>query len=634
MRGLPTKLAAGFIALASLAGFVGTTSAQTSSPTQCVASATAGGTSDAITIPLLPCGSTTNLLTLAITSSNLTTTSTLQQFGQPALPIVKAAGTALAIGDLPAGYRALLTQNGAQWILLNPATSSINGITLGTGVSAALAQPVTGTGSVVLQSSPTIQGVLNSSNAVVGSMTNFFNGAYSGLGSGTGVGYVAKFNREQLGEVSLNGTAYPQSPASWLETYLPNSVSLAQSASTSTIGGTAYFGGARASDYYTATGLHSGGAGGGYFIGVADDPVGSDIASGVVGWGIAPPVAGVNGITLGAQLLVSNGGTVTQISPNTGVTSSMTIALLLTSGHGTTGNYQNNITAGLVFGPSGTAARFERGIEDAGGLLDPTQGNGNLPSAITGAVSGSGGHCQITVTSTANFTTNDTASVSGIVGATACNTTSTTITVVDLTHVLLNGTTFGSAYVSGGSFQDTNFGGIFIDTTRGDEWRWVNPGNGIDSEIYANASGLNVLSSITATASSTGITANQVVNQNAGVAAGAQFGAYSNAGSILLTAYSVASGFGANLADNLNGTFYIDSKGSSGDFSFRTGAAPTEALHLFANGTIKTGAGGFTANASTAVSLTNIAPASAHATVQEWFTVIDSAGNARYIPAF
>lgn len=51
-------------------------------------------------------------------------------------------------------------------------------------------------------------------------------------------------------------------------------------------------------------------------------------------------------------------------------------------------------------------------------------------------------------------------------------------------------------------------------------------------------------------------------------------------------------------------------------------------------GSLQFGSGAFTANGSTSVSLTSIAPSGAHATVQEWLTVKDSSGTVRYIPAF
>ena len=52
------------------------------------------------------------------------------------------------------------------------------------------------------------------------------------------------------------------------------------------------------------------------------------------------------------------------------------------------------------------------------------------------------------------------------------------------------------------------------------------------------------------------------------------------------------------------------------------------------SGILKGAAGTFTANGSTSLSLSNIGPPGAHATVQEWFTVTDASGNVRYIPAF
>jgi hypothetical protein len=46
------------------------------------------------------------------------------------------------------------------------------------------------------------------------------------------------------------------------------------------------------------------------------------------------------------------------------------------------------------------------------------------------------------------------------------------------------------------------------------------------------------------------------------------------------------------------------------------------------------GATHFTANGTTATSLTSLGPAGAHATVQEWLTIVDSGGTTRYIPCF
>ena len=90
---------------------------------QCVANASAGGTPDALTIPQLPCSTQSNLLLLTTASANATTSPTLQQLGQPALPILRNDGSALVPGDIPGGGAvALLTSTGSSWLLLNPAS--------------------------------------------------------------------------------------------------------------------------------------------------------------------------------------------------------------------------------------------------------------------------------------------------------------------------------------------------------------------------------------------------------------------------------------------------------------------------------------------------------------------------------
>ena len=54
-----------------------------------------------------------------------------------------------------------------------------------------------------------------------------------------------------------------------------------------------------------------------------------------------------------------------------------------------------------------------------------------------------------------------------------------------------------------------------------------------------------------------------------------------------------------------------------------------------ATGAMQLGSSGtWSANGTTAVSLTALAPSGAHATVQEWLTLTDAAGNVRYIPCF
>lgn len=99
--------------------------------TQCVTNAAGGGTGDAITVPLLPCGLATNLLILTIPGTNATTTPTLQMTGFSALPIVNLNGTALAVGQLGAGANsvALLSGTGTSWLLVSPSTTATGNVT-------------------------------------------------------------------------------------------------------------------------------------------------------------------------------------------------------------------------------------------------------------------------------------------------------------------------------------------------------------------------------------------------------------------------------------------------------------------------------------------------------------------------
>ena len=88
-------------------------------PTQCVTSAIAGGSSDALVIPLLPCGTATNVLILTITQTNTTAAPTLQMPGSAALTIKASTGAALAPGQLAAGSVVYLTGTGTSWLLMS-----------------------------------------------------------------------------------------------------------------------------------------------------------------------------------------------------------------------------------------------------------------------------------------------------------------------------------------------------------------------------------------------------------------------------------------------------------------------------------------------------------------------------------
>lgn len=124
---------------------------QTVPQVQCVSNAQAGGTPDAITVPLLPCGLATNLLLLTLSGSNTSSSPTLQMVGFPALPIVNASGAPVQVGALPgAGAVVLLSGTGSKWILLSNGTGSPIG---GSGLASVDTIAVTGGQTVSLTQS-------------------------------------------------------------------------------------------------------------------------------------------------------------------------------------------------------------------------------------------------------------------------------------------------------------------------------------------------------------------------------------------------------------------------------------------------------------------------------------------------
>lgn len=132
--------------------------------TQCVGAASAGGTPDAITIPLLPCSTTTNLLLLTLSGANTTTSPTLQMTGFPALPITSTEGGSLGIGNLPgANATVLLYNTGTAWKLVSTSVMSggalpVTEVELLGSVSGSItlkAPPVAGTNTVVFPAGST-----------------------------------------------------------------------------------------------------------------------------------------------------------------------------------------------------------------------------------------------------------------------------------------------------------------------------------------------------------------------------------------------------------------------------------------------------------------------------------------------
>jgi hypothetical protein len=74
---------------------------------------------------------------------------------------------------------------------------------------------------------------------------------------------------------------------------------------------------------------------------------------------------------------------------------------------------------------------------------------GNFQMTVTGAAAGTGGVVRLTVNATSQAYTNDTVNVSGILGTIEAN-GSFQLTVIDATHIELQGTVFVNPYGSGG----------------------------------------------------------------------------------------------------------------------------------------------------------------------------------------
>lgn len=144
---------------------------------QCVASAVAGGTADAITIPPLPCPATTNLLIVTTQAANITTTPTLQVGAALPLVIVGPNGSPLVAGQIPgSGYRAILTPTGSTWILLNPfGAGTVTSLTAGTGIILT-PSTITTSGIIAASGSPILTTPI--SNSISGNVSLSNTGTY------------------------------------------------------------------------------------------------------------------------------------------------------------------------------------------------------------------------------------------------------------------------------------------------------------------------------------------------------------------------------------------------------------------------------------------------------------------------
>ncbi len=81
------------------------------------------------------------------------------------------------------------------------------------------------------------------------------------------------------------------------------------------------------------------------------------------------------------------------------------------------------------------------------------QAVGSLSTNVTGAAAGTGGVVRLAVTETAGMATNDVANVSGITGTTEAN-GNWPITIIDATHIELQGSVYANAYRGNGVLVD------------------------------------------------------------------------------------------------------------------------------------------------------------------------------------
>lgn len=121
------------------------------------------------------------------------------------------------------------------------------------------------------------------------------------------------------------------------------------------------------------------------------------------------------------------------------------------------GNYTEHGVAMLFRMESGPVAAFPSRIRLSRADFQFDTGVGQATAAIatgvTGAAAGAGGAIVLAVVDTAQMTTNDTGIVVGVIGTTEANGT-WQMTVIDATHVLLQGSIFVHAWISGGTLTD------------------------------------------------------------------------------------------------------------------------------------------------------------------------------------
>jgi hypothetical protein len=131
-------------------------------------------------------------------------------------------------------------------------------------------------------------------------------------------------------------------------------------------------------------------------------------------------------------------------------------------------NYTENFSPQLFRMESGPVKDFPQSLRIARADFDfdtgVGQNVGNVTTQVTGAAAGTGGVIRLAVKQTGGMTTNDIVNVSGVTGTTEAN-AGWPVTVVDGTHLELQGSVFVHAYVSGGTVVDVTAPPNVIDPT-------------------------------------------------------------------------------------------------------------------------------------------------------------------------
>ncbi len=206
--------------------------------TQCVSNAIAGGTVDAIRIPLQPCALSTNILILTLAGANTIAQPTLQMAGYPVQNIYNAAGTAPGVGALP-GVNAtvMLTSTGSAWRIVSGAASTV--------FSGTLTVPNGGTGLTTITSNGIMigQGTGAVSTVAAGTTGQFLKGNTSGPPSwGTiSSNLVSSFtagttgltpSSATTGAITLAGTLIPANGGTGLASYTTGDLLYASASAT------------------------------------------------------------------------------------------------------------------------------------------------------------------------------------------------------------------------------------------------------------------------------------------------------------------------------------------------------------------------------------------------------------------